>query len=254
MTSRARTGPQAGRQAAENRLRDLAGLQCGAVSYRFGKFNLDYDTRQLLGGGEEIHLSPKAFELLTILLVNRPRAVSKAELQERLWPSTFVEETNLAGLVAEIRRALGDSATKPNYVRTVYRFGYRFVGDVIDAAASPSPDRSEHRLLITFDNRRTVLLEGANVIGRAPDAAVQCEAVGVSRHHARIVVANGEATLEDLGSKNGTYVQQKRITSARLSDGDEIRLGTVTLTFRIEAPLKQTETLTTDLSGPSGTD
>jgi DNA-binding winged helix-turn-helix (wHTH) protein len=216
------------------------------VSYRFGSFILDYDTRQLLGGGEEIHLSPKAFELLTILLANRPRAVSKAELQERLWPSTFVEETNLAGLVAEIRRAIGDSATKPQYVRTVYRFGYRFVGDVVEAVGAARPERSDLRLFLVLDNHPTALLEGINVIGRAPDAAIQCDAVGVSRHHARIIVSNGEATLEDLGSKNGTFHQQKRITSARLSDGDEIRIGTVTFTFRIEAAQKPTETLTTD--------
>ena len=82
------------------------------VSYRFGRFVLDCDTRQLLRDGSEVHLSPKAFELLAILLANQPRAVSKTELQERLWPSTFVEETNLAGLVAEIRRALGDSADR----------------------------------------------------------------------------------------------------------------------------------------------
>lgn len=216
------------------------------MSYRFGSFILDYDTRQLLGGGEEIHLSPKAFELLTILLANRPRAVSKAELQERLWPSTFVEETNLAGLVAEIRRAIGDSATKPQYVRTVYRFGYRFVGDVVEAVGAARPERSGLRLFLVLDNHPTALLEGTNVIGRAPDAAIQCDAVGVSRHHARIIVSNGEATLEDLGSKNGTFHQQKRITSARLSDGDEIRIGTVTLTFRIEAAQKPTETFTTD--------
>ena len=65
-----------------------------------------------------------------MLLANRSRAVSKAELQQHLWPSTFVEETNLAGLVAEIRRALRDSASSPMFVRTVYGFGYRFVGDV----------------------------------------------------------------------------------------------------------------------------
>jgi DNA-binding winged helix-turn-helix (wHTH) protein len=92
------------------------------VSFRFDRFVLDSDTRQLLLDGKEIHLAPKAFELLLLLLVNRPRALSKAELLERLWPSTFVEETNLAGLVAEIRRALGDSATRPAYVRTVHSF------------------------------------------------------------------------------------------------------------------------------------
>src|SRR5688572_26940475 len=105
-----------------------------AVVYRFGRFVLDYDTRQILADGGEIHLSPKAFELLALLLANRPRAVSKTELQERLWPSTFVEETNLAGLVAEIRRALDDSATEPVFVRTVYRFGYRFVGDAVETS------------------------------------------------------------------------------------------------------------------------
>jgi DNA-binding winged helix-turn-helix (wHTH) protein len=214
-----------------------------SVQSRFGRFTLDQDTRQLLAGTNEIHLSPKAFELLTLLIVSRPRALSKADLQERLWPSTFVEETNLAGLIAEIRRALGDSATKPEYVRTVHRFGYRFVGDVQEGAASPRPGRPEHRLVLTIDTRVVILLEGANVIGRAPDAGILCDAAGVSRQHARIVVANGEATLEDLGSKNGTYLQGERITSARLSDGDEIRVGTVALTFRAEAPPQPTETM-----------
>src|SRR5215203_2258159 len=98
---------------------------CG-VRYRFGAFTLDPDTRQLVSNGDEIHLSPKAFDLLNFLVANRARAVSKAELQERLWPSTFVEETNLATLAAEIRRGLRDSATHPTFLRTIYAFGYRF--------------------------------------------------------------------------------------------------------------------------------
>src|SRR5687767_1206215 len=198
------------------------------VSYRFGRFTLDSGTRQLQCDGDEIHLSPKAFELLSILLANQPRAVSKAELQERLWPTTYVEETNLAGLVAEIRRALRDSATRPAFLRTVYRFGYRFVGEVETdepdevsrAGAQPSPPLA----CVVFDNRQTPLRPGSNIIGRAPDAAVPCNAPGVSRHHARIVVSQNEATLEDLGSKNGTYLRGARVTAARLADGDEIRL------------------------------
>lgn len=91
---------------------------------RFGGFILDHDTRQLLSNGDEIHLSPKAFDRLAMLVANRTRAVSKAELQERLWPSTFVEETNLATLAAEIRRALRDSAANPRFIRTGYAFGY----------------------------------------------------------------------------------------------------------------------------------
>jgi DNA-binding winged helix-turn-helix (wHTH) protein len=216
------------------------------VSYRFGQFVLDCDTRQLLAADREVHLSPKAFDLLAILLDHRPRAVAKAVLLERLWPSTFVEEANLASLVAEIRRALGDSATQPEFLRTVYRFGYRFVGDATtsgvtaaSSSASPGP-----RPCLTLDNRETVLMEGVNVIGRAPDATILCEAAGVSRHHARIVVSQGKATLEDLGSKNGTFLRGERIAVARLSDGDEISLVKATLLFRVEPAPGATETVT----------
>lgn len=212
------------------------------VSYHFDRFVLDTETRQLLHEGAETHLSPKAFELLAILLANRPKAMSKAELQERLWPSTFVEETNLAGLVAEIRRALGDSATRPVFVRTVYRFGYRFVGDPVDPGAPPAPPSGPRPTLI-LGNREVVLLDGANVIGRAPDATICCDSAGVSRYHARILIAKGEATLEDLGSKNGTYLRGERVVSAPLSDGDEIRLGTAILKFRLTSPLSPTETI-----------
>lgn len=219
------------------------------VAYRFGSFVLDCGTRQLLQGDREIHLAPKAFELLAILVASRPRALSKTELQERLWPSTFVEETNLAGLVADIRRALEDSASQPVFLRTVYGFGYRFVGDVVETAAGTAAPAAGPRPCLVIDDRHLPLMEGVNVIGRAPDSTIQCDVTGVSRHHARIVVAHGEATLEDLDSKNGTYVQSTRITSARLADGDEIRIGKACLTFRVTPPAGATETVTT---GPGG--
>ncbi|HYN07747.1 MAG TPA: FHA domain-containing protein [Vicinamibacterales bacterium] len=216
------------------------------MSYRFGDFILDYDTRQLLLDGDEIHLSPKAFELLVILIVNRPRVVSKAELQEKLWPSTFVEETNLAGLVAEIRRALRDAATRPTFVRTVYRFGYSFTGDVVESAAAIRSVPSPARPCLVYEHRQILLMQGDNVIGRAPDATIQCDAAGVSRHHARILVSNSEATLEDLDSKNGTFLKRKRITSAPLSDGDEIRVGTVSLIFRSTPAMGPTDSVPED--------
>jgi DNA-binding winged helix-turn-helix (wHTH) protein len=216
------------------------------VVYRFAEFTLDRDIRQLFLGTAEVHLSPKAFELLTVLLANRSRAVSKAELQEHLWPSTFVEETNLAGLVAEVRRALGDSASSPEFVRTVYGFGYRFVGDVaVDAAATRSPS-PRAKLCVVLERREIVLMDGANVIGREPDATIQVDSPGVSRHHARILVSDGDATLEDLGSKNGTRVNGGRIaTPVQLSDGDEIGLGAVSLTFRVASLASPTETVPT---------
>lgn len=214
------------------------------MTYRFGDFTLDHDTRQLLLKGDEVHLSPKAFELLTVLVANGARAVSKAELQQRLWPSTFVEETNLAGLVAEIRRSLRDTASSPRFVRTVYGFGYRFVGEVAVDAGAVWSGPSRVKLCLTLDKREVLLMNGANTIGRAPDATIQIDSPGVSRYHARILVSEGAATLEDLGSKNGTHVSGKRITTPRrLSHGNEIRLGAIVLTFRVAALTSPTQSV-----------
>jgi DNA-binding winged helix-turn-helix (wHTH) protein len=213
--------------------------------YRFGGFTLDEGTRQLLADTAEVHLSPKAFELLAILLGNRSRAVPKAELQDRLWPTTFVEETNLAGLVAEIRRALRDPASAPTFVRTVYGFGYRFVAavDVEETPASPASERA--KLYLVAGHRELPLMEGANVIGRAPDATIQIDSPGVSRYHARIVVSDAGATLEDVSSKNGTYLNGARLTDlAPLADGHVIRVGTIALTFRRVTATGPTATIT----------
>ena len=217
--------------------------------YRFGDFALDHDLRQLFLSRDEVHLSPKALELLVVLLANRFRAVSKAELQQVLWPSTFVEETNLAGLVLEIRRALHDSASDPAFVQTVYGFGYRFIGAVTVDIQPVRSDPLRARLCLEWATRRAVLTEGAHVIGREPDAAIQIDSPGVSRYHARILVTHGEATVEDLGSKNGTRVNSHRITTAtRLSDGDVLQIGGISMTFRVTPPTRPTETIPVDVA------
>jgi DNA-binding winged helix-turn-helix (wHTH) protein len=215
------------------------------VTYRFGEFMLNSETRQLVAGREEIHLSPKAFELLCFLLANRTRALSKAEVQEHLWPATFVEETNVAGLVNEIRRALRDRASAPRFVRTLYRFGYRFVGEVIVDSREPAPQPgAAPRRYLVDDRREVMLIEGGNIVGRAPDATIPIDSPGVSRYHARFTLSDTETVVEDLGSKNGTHVNGRRIDGpVALADGDEVRLGLVVLTFRCGSSLSPTETV-----------
>jgi DNA-binding winged helix-turn-helix (wHTH) protein len=217
--------------------------RCGdGVTYRFANFTLDSRTRQLLRNGQEMHLSPKAFDLLLLLVENRTRAMSRTDLQGHLWPSTFVLETNLAGLVAEVRRALGDPADNPGYVRTMHRFGYWFIGGVHEDAAAPEPVIPAVKYWLVWQTRQVPLSEGENILGRAPDAAVWIDALGVSRHHARIVVREGDATVEDLGSKNGTFVGAERVTAPHLlTDGDQVRLGSVVITFRIPQDPGSTE-------------
>jgi len=212
------------------------------VTFRFGSFSLDSRTRQLVRDGTDVALSPKAFQLLLLLVENRSRAMSRDELQQQLWPSTFVLETNLAGLVAEVRRALRDSAEHPTFVRTMHRFGYRFIADVNDTDV-PTSHEPAMKYWLLWETRQVPLAEGDNIVGRGVDAAVWIDAPGVSRHHAQIVVRDGEATLEDLGSKNGTYIAGRRVTTPqRLANGDQIRLGSVVITFRVPEPPGSTET------------
>jgi DNA-binding winged helix-turn-helix (wHTH) protein len=215
----------------------------GMLVYRFDDFTLDSGTRRLLSDQQERHLSPKAFDLLIALIENRSRAMSKAELVQKLWPSTYVLETNLAGLVAEIRRVLEDPADEPRYVRTVHRFGYWFVGSLDGGPSTEAPVKASVKYWLIWETRQVALMEGPNILGRAPDAEVWIDALGVSRHHARITLAGTDATVEDLGSKNGTYVGGQRVTTpCRLADGDQIRLGSVVMTFRIPSPAGSTDT------------
>jgi non-specific serine/threonine protein kinase len=98
----------------------------GMARWTFGGFVFDLETRELLRSDMPVALSPKAFHLLGILVEDHARALSKRELQERLWPGTFVVEKNLTNLVSEIREALGDDPVNPRFIRTVHRFGYAF--------------------------------------------------------------------------------------------------------------------------------
>lgn len=171
---------------------------------RFGDCVLDSDTRELFRNGRPVAVAPKVYQLLEILLAERPNAVSKTTLHERVWPDTFVSDANLANLVADLREALGDDAKQPRMIRTVQRFGYAFQAEAVNEPADGSGAGSVFRLI--WGDREVTLREGPNGLGRDRDAVLWIDVYSVSRHHARITVAGDEAVLEDLGSKNGTFV------------------------------------------------
>jgi DNA-binding winged helix-turn-helix (wHTH) protein len=200
------------------------------LKVRFGPFVLDSAAHQLTADGELRRLTPKAFALLELLLEHRPRAVSKQEILERLWPGTFVAESNVASLVNEVREALGDDRRQPRYLRTVHRFGYAFVSP----AAAVGRDATGKQFRMFRNERDYPLQPGENVLGRAHDAAVPIEHSSVSRRHAVVRIEADEAVLEDCQSKNGTFVQGARVTGPLpLADFDEILVGQVRLLFRI---------------------
>jgi DNA-binding winged helix-turn-helix (wHTH) protein len=206
------------------------------VKLGLGECTLDLDSRQLTRGRDALHLSPKAFELLRHLIEQRPRALSKQELHDHLWPATFVSEANLASLVAEVREVLDDNAREPRFVRTVHRFGYAFCGNVVLVSDQTPPTGSRSFCWLVEAGRRLPLQPGENILGR-DEEGIQIDSPTVSRRHACIRVSSTDAVIEDLGSKNGTFVRGERVAApVPLKDGDEIRIGSVVSYFRMTMP------------------
>ena len=204
-----------------------------AVRARFGDLTFDSDRRELTRNGRAIALNPKAFELLSLLVESWPSAMSKETLYERLWPGVFVEMGNLHNLVSDIRLAVNDEDR--TIIRTIHRFGYALGPDLErDTAAS---------IHLVIGLRELPLHHGEHIIGRdlvgAPD---------VSRRHARLVVDGQHVTIEDLGSKNGTWIGGKRLTSPAALDSDqEVILGRTHAVIRFSAAAGETVTATSPL-------
>lgn len=195
---------------------------------QFGEFQLDVRTRELRRRGAAVHISPKAFELLV-----------------RIWPKTFISEATLTSVIAEIREVLADRARQPRFVRTVHRFGYAFCGGISSSSVALAPV-SPSVCFLLGKTGELMLNEGENVLGREGRDTITVNAATVSRRHARIIVAGEEATVEDLGSKNGTFLGSERLTaSARLCDGDRLLIGAVPLVFRVRRSAESTLTRAT---------
>ena len=202
------------------------------MRFQFGECLLDSETRELFEGGKRVHLAPKGFQFLHTLLRNRPRALSKASIHDELWPGTFVSDGTLTSLVAEVRTAINDDGRNVRFIRTIHGFGYAFTGEAReDAGAAARGDEPVFKLI--WADREIALREGENILGRERDAVAWIDVHSVSRRHARIVVSGQNATLEDLGSKNGTFLEGRRLRSpGALSDGSRLRIGTVEMTLR----------------------
>jgi DNA-binding winged helix-turn-helix (wHTH) protein len=207
--------------------------------HEFAGFSLDAESKVLRHGAELLHLSPKAFDLLSLLVDASPRVVPKRELYDRLWPETFVVEGNLHVLVSEIRRALGDDDRR--IVRTVHGTGYA-CGVPVRRSSQAVPLSLAH--LLRHGSSEVALAEGENVVGREADAQLCLPSPTVSRRHAIILVRGETATLRDLESKNGTFVGAKRLRGETvLEDGSIVRFGSVEVLYRRAPADQRTETL-----------
>ena len=213
----------------------------------FGGFVLDLPSRQLARDGQPVHLTTKAFDLLLALLECRPSVLTKAEARKRLWPDTHVAEGNLPNLIKEVREALADDARNPRHVRTVHGVGYAFCGHARSSGPDAEPDTGRAFVYrLEWDGGLVALAEGEYLLGRHPASVVPTESTTVSRRHARLRIADGQAVVEDLGSRHGTFVAGDRISApCALADGDSFRLGPLTFTLRAsQASVEETQDLT----------
>lgn len=217
----------------------------------FGAFTFHRERRQLFRDGAEVHLTPKAFDLLALLIEREPAVVPKADVHARLWPGTFVSDATLAGLVKELRRALGNDGSGV-VIRTAHRVGFAF-----ESVRTASPEaRSAPDLThwLAVGTRKIPLREGSNVIGRDPDARIWLDVAGVSRRHAQVLIENSAATLEDLGSKNGTLVGDRPVRGrVVLRHADRIQVATEVLIFYMTGSGISTATQPVS-APPSGSD
>ena len=132
-------------------------------------------------------------------------------------------------------------------IRTLHRVGYAFIGDAVVAGHTPVTGTARCRLL--WRGHSFEVPAGKSVIGRDRGCAVHIDADSVSRHHARLNVTGHDASIEDLGSKNGTWVAGERIHgSVPLTHGTSFRLGSETVRLELSRDERPTKTATTPMA------
>ena len=200
---------------------------------KFGDCVLDLGARQLERGNRAVPLEPKMYELLEVLIKRRPAVITNNELDELLWPQVYVARTSLTRLVSELRAVLGDTPREARIIRTAYKTGYAFCAEVTCLpAARPAAATFE----VLWMKQALPLTDGEHIAGRDAECSLLVDGSTVSRRHARITVAHGAASIEDLDSTNGTHVNGSRISApTRLAPGDEFALGSEVLRLRLRS-------------------
>jgi DNA-binding winged helix-turn-helix (wHTH) protein len=199
-------------------------------AFKIGEWHVEPDFNVITNGDVEVRLEIKVMELLVYLAHQGDRLVTRSELIDGVWGTEFICDNTLTHAISQLRAALGDDPRNPNFIQTIHRRGYRLLAAVVDLEGRGAADIAQpsHFRILT-PTREIQLREGANLLGRAPGVTVRIDSIWVSRHHAKVEVELEDAVLEDLGSRNGTFVNGERVTeAATLISGDIISLGKLT--------------------------
>lgn len=192
--------------------------------FRLGNWLVEPELNRLSGDSGVVHVEPRAMDLLVFLARHPGEVLSRETLIDGVWKKRFVGEAVLRNTVAALRRALGDRAECPTYIETISKRGYRLIAPVAMEGSPPAGAiAGDTCFKVTWEGEEIPLAQGENLIGRDAVAVVRIDTPEVSRRHAQIIVDGGVATLEDLGSKNGTFLNGERLQQpGLLANGDEI--------------------------------
>jgi len=214
--------------------------------FRLGAWHVDVAACELHNGETIVRLRPKVMDLLAVFARNPGEVLSKQCLMDIVWPDVTVGDASLTVAVGELRDALGDEPDSPTFIETIPRRGYRMIAPV-ERLDRDTVRPGGSRFWLTGAGVELVLRQGENLIGRAPEAHIRIESPKVSRHHARIIVDGDSAMVEDLGSKNGTFVGDVRVDGPiPLAHGDQLRLGQ--LAALLSVAVADRESTVTELS------
>lgn len=201
------------------------------------------DLDRISRGDTTVHLEPKVMDLLVYLARHTGQVVTKNDIIDAVWEGHIVANSALSRCMALLRGALGDDARHPRYIETIPKRGYRLIVQITGVDQEVA-DTQEATFRVRIGEREIPLHDGEHLIGRAPDTTVCIDSPRVSRHHARIVVDGDQATVDDVGSKNGTYLDGKMVTApTALKSGDEIIVGSIAITFVDARDGNATETM-----------
>jgi Tol biopolymer transport system component/DNA-binding winged helix-turn-helix (wHTH) protein len=141
--------------------------------YQFKDFRLDTKEKILMRDNESVSLTPKMFEMLSVLVENHGKLIQKEELMKKIWADSFVEESNLTFNIRQLRKVLGDDAQNPTYIKTVPRHGYRFIAPVVEITEEQSAETTENlpAELVTEDSIAEQL--SPQTVEQTPDESKQ---------------------------------------------------------------------------------
>jgi DNA-binding winged helix-turn-helix (wHTH) protein len=200
-----------------------SGAVTGKNVVQLGDCFYDRAAHSLLRAGAPVRLEPKMYDVLDVLIERSPSVVSNRELEDLLRCGTSAGRLDIQSLLSELQALLGDSAREASVIRNVNDLGFAFCAELRHFGPRVVPTVA---IKLSWRGQQFELGDGEHILGRGDECTLVIDGDTVSRRHARLIIRQRQAMIEDLGSKNGTHVDGVEIHGlTRLENGSRVSLG-----------------------------